>query len=467
MSESSKSAEENHLKYEHYRLCFWIGFLILGMLLAPVYVGWSFKPKPIITMIIGTLIYFLIGGTIGGLTTMTIGYPLNLLCEKLSWTREERRWFLALSVPFVTTAFLMAFFTHRNFIWEPAADLLSKVLPVCLLVGFSIFIFDKTTTKTSPIKFAKVSSFSSVFGIALGIAISGFIAICYFGPMNRGTPKLYDYATTLVEPSRLRTSNGNLPAYTAADIWFLEGEKHYLDDKLVDMPNFNNNFSDTVPGEWGPIQLQDGRILQIKDRDGQQICVLKSSGSNDSIGPQISQNRTYIDKVLLDDGRVLFIGGLADNKPTGTIERFDPKTMLLTNVGHLEIPRYSHTLVKLHSGNVLAIGGKTSNQKSDSGEKLTSTIELIDTKTMTSKIVGQLHKARTQCFACPLDLDKALIFGGHFLDEATDMKELGGLSVREFELYTGKTTCSPKGTYPPELWLWSIIDSLRSINRTN
>ncbi len=93
MSELNESAKEKHLSYEHYRLCFWIGFLILGAIAAPMFIGWSFRPKPILISIIGTLIYFAIVGTIGGLTTMTIGYPLNLLCEKLPWTREERRWF--------------------------------------------------------------------------------------------------------------------------------------------------------------------------------------------------------------------------------------------------------------------------------------------------------------------------------------------------------------------------------------
>lgn len=396
--------------------------------------------------------------------TLVIGYPLNLACEKLSWTREQRRWFLAFSIPFISAAILITLFTHRNDIWEPAFNLLKFALPLGLLVSTIIFASDKVQTRLRSAKSSRMVKSA----IVIGISVAGFIAICFFGPMNRGTPKLYDYATEIVDPSRLRTSQGlgELSKLHIANLWYLVGQEHFLDGKPVDMPAFKE-FNEVVYAENAPTRLPDERIVQIQTHNGRHIFLFDRTGVNGIMGPSYAPNKYGSSEVVLDNKRVLFIGGHIDHKPLSDIELFDVEKMSLTKIGKLNIPRYSHKSIRLHDGNVLVIGGITTHRLSDAGEQQTSTIELVDTKTMTSKIVGQLRKARIEPLAYPFELDKALIFRGKINDEAVDMKELGGEDVREFELYTGKKTESKKGMIPPDLWLWSIIDTLRSLNRTN
>lgn len=439
-----------------------IGFFILGSFVGPWYLFWRFKPLPVIQALIGCSIYFFIGGTIGGLATLVIGYPLNLVCEKLSWTREQRRWFLAFAIPFISVAILIALFTHRNNIWEPASNLLKFAFPLSFLVCVIIFASDKVQTSFRSIKLSSIVKSTTV----VGVSVAGFIAICFFGPMNRGTPKLYDYATEIVDPSRLRTSQGlgELSELQSANLWYLVGQEHFLDGKPVDMPPFKE-FDEVVYAENAPTRLPDERMVQIQTHNGRHIFLFDRTGNNGIMGPSYAPNKYGSSEVALDNKRVLFIGGHINQKPLSDIELFDIEEMSLTKIGNLNIPRHSHKSIRLHNGNVLVIGGITTHHLSDAGELQTSTIELVDTKTMNSKIVGQLQKARIEPLAYPFELDKALIFRGKINDEAVDMKEIGGEEVREFELYTGKKTESKKGMYPPDLWFWGIIDTLRSINR--
>ncbi|MCW5823141.1 MAG: hypothetical protein KIT34_10080 [Cyanobacteria bacterium TGS_CYA1] len=444
--------------YKHYRLCFWIGFICLGICAAPIYVGWSFRPKPIIQMAIGTVIYFVIGGTIGGLSTLVVGFPLNLLCDTTKWSREQRRWFLAFTVPFVTFALYIALFTRRGEWFDPIKYLFSIGFPIALTLCVLVFGLDKIALKAKP--FPNLFKAKKLL-IAGALFFSISIPICYFGPMNRGTPQLYDYATEIVDSSRMSTSNGKPCMYQMVSFWFLTGKTHLLDGKPVDIPEFKT-IEDPIYASLAPVQIPDGRLLQIQKS---QIYLFDSAGKNGVPGPRLLKEREFTQEVLLNDGQVLIIGGIAGEHPSNDIEIFDYKTMRLTLYGKLKIPRYSFEALKLRNGNVIVIGGITSHKVSDAGDNLTSTIELIDINTKQVKIIGQLQKARTNALAYSYDFDKAVIFGGNFKDEAHDQNFLNGTTVSEIELYNGKSTESGKRMYPPQAWLWSLIDTLRSLSR--
>lgn len=115
-------------------------------------IGISSHPLGIIDHVIRFIVFFGLGGTAGGLATLFVGYPLELVCFNLSYGREQRRWFLAFAVPFVTVATYIALFTHRDSLFEPAANLLTLALPLSLTYCGIIFAFDKIITKFSKLQ---------------------------------------------------------------------------------------------------------------------------------------------------------------------------------------------------------------------------------------------------------------------------------------------------------------------------
>jgi hypothetical protein len=63
--------------------------------------------------------------------------------------------------------------------------------------------------------------------------------------------------------------------------------------------------------------------------------------------------------VLLDDGRVLFVGGLDAETfaATASLEVFDPRTLSFEAVGALAVARWQPAAVKTCTGQVLVTGG--------------------------------------------------------------------------------------------------------------
>jgi hypothetical protein len=60
---------------------------------------------------------------------------------------------------------------------------------------------------------------------------------------------------------------------------------------------------------------------------------------------------------LLDDGRVLVVGGLGEAGATGGAELYDPSTGMWRDIGALSAPRRGHTATLLPDGKVLIFGG--------------------------------------------------------------------------------------------------------------
>lgn len=104
-------------------------------------------------------------------------------------------------------------------------------------------------------------------------------------------------------------------------------------------------------------RLADGRVLLI----GHGASPAVYDPESDSIttpGPMVTP-RYHHAAVLLDDGRVLIVGGLASETlaALASIELFDPETLTFEEVGSLGMARWQLAATKLCDGRVLVTGG--------------------------------------------------------------------------------------------------------------
>ncbi|MBN2499334.1 MAG: Ig-like domain repeat protein [Anaerolineales bacterium] len=120
---------------------------------------------------------------------------------------------------------------------------------------------------------------------------------------------------------------------------------------------------------------------------------------------------------LLDDGRVLVVGGLGNSGDLagGSAEVFDPATKTWTEVGSLSNGRYGHTATRLLDGRVLVAGGS-------SGADST---EIFDPTSNTWSAGDSMHTPRSNHTATLLPDGRVLVAGGaNQLTGATDSAEI-------------------------------------------
>lgn len=110
---------------------------------------------------------------------------------------------------------------------------------------------------------------------------------------------------------------------------------------------------------------------------------------------------------LMDDGKVLLVGGTYGNQVLSTTEIFDPDTLSFAYGPVLREPRSNHRTVRVGPATVAVIGGRGSGQ-------VLSTIEFI-TIGQTSTVVGpELDEARTDFAAVVMPGQDAIVVAGGF-----------------------------------------------------
>jgi Bacterial Ig-like domain (group 2) len=116
---------------------------------------------------------------------------------------------------------------------------------------------------------------------------------------------------------------------------------------------------------------------------------------------------------LLNDGRVLIVGGVAldSSIPTSTAELYDPATGIFTSTGGMKTPREEHTATLLDDGRVLVAGGE-SPVTGSSDLQLTATAEVYDPTTGLFAPTGSMTEARNSHTATLLMDGTVLIAGG-------------------------------------------------------
>jgi hypothetical protein len=177
------------------------------------------------------------------------------------------------------------------------------------------------------------------------------------------------------------------------------------------------------------VALPDGRVALLGGyhfEDGPQRSVelydyrADAFSQTDDFTPagQMAEARSFVQAVLLPDGRIMIVGGIGiDSANTGyaptlsSVEIYDPATGQSTVTDHLADPRYIFCLAVLADGRVLVAGGQHSNDPTDPNIKLSSA-ELIDPVTGKVSPAGSMTTTRLSPAVVTLMDGRVLIVGG-------------------------------------------------------
>jgi hypothetical protein len=118
--------------------------------------------------------------------------------------------------------------------------------------------------------------------------------------------------------------------------------------------------------------------------------------------------RSEATATLLQDGRVLIVGGLGDRGYLASAELFDPRSRAFQAAASLPTPLGGHTATLLPGGRVLIAGGFDANT-----QQRTRSALLYDSRTGVFTATGSLNEARSNHCAVLLSNGRVLIVGGY------------------------------------------------------
>ncbi|NQV74248.1 hypothetical protein HQ496_14110, partial [bacterium] len=114
--------------------------------------------------------------------------------------------------------------------------------------------------------------------------------------------------------------------------------------------------------------------------------------------------------VLLNDGRILFVGGVGTGWTfLSSAEIYDPAANRFLTTGSMHVARESHSVIGLSDGSVIVLGGHVGRGTS---MRLYDQIERFDPKTETFKAAGSMKIARHKQDATLLPDGTIFISGG-------------------------------------------------------
>jgi hypothetical protein len=132
---------------------------------------------------------------------------------------------------------------------------------------------------------------------------------------------------------------------------------------------------------------------------------------------------------LLQNGKVLVVGGDTTSSVTGTAELYDPATGTWTYTGSLATPRSQHCAVLLTDGRVLVTGGYTASAPGSAS--VVSSTELYDPATGTWSQTGALKQGRNRLACTRLPNGKVMAVGGLYYVNTSELSS--------YELYDPAT----------------------------
>jgi hypothetical protein len=197
--------------------------------------------------------------------------------------------------------------------------------------------------------------------------------------------------------------------------------------------------------------LKDGRVLVT---GGIQLIgsgfgatpntdIYEPSTGRFQLGERMNNGRWLHTATLLNDGRVLIVGGRENNcnnncriYALSTAEIFDPATGLYTLTGSLHLSRYSHSASLLPDGRVLILGGQTFEDIGNTD--VIATGEIYDPGTGQFTPFGSMTGPRGGHTVTQLNNGKYLIAGGYNVNGAPS------LTTEIFDPGTGTSTPGPQ-----------------------
>ena len=136
---------------------------------------------------------------------------------------------------------------------------------------------------------------------------------------------------------------------------------------------------------------------------------------------EISTPRDYVAAALLSDGSVLIAGGDDGSGTEASVlasaEVFDPATGQWSSAGSMSHPRQGHSLVPLDNGMALVAGG-------DAGDDPFQSVEIYDPSSGTWSATADMADARERFSAVVLQDGKVLVVGGGGTDGRLASAEL-------------------------------------------
>jgi len=184
------------------------------------------------------------------------------------------------------------------------------------------------------------------------------------------------------------------------------------------VPGFGATGSMVSPsrGYHTATRLTDGRVLIVGGQTVTEGSVSYFSSAelyDPAVGTfrstgSMSQARESHTATLLQDGRVLIVGGQNDNV-LSSAELYDPLTGKFNPTGSMSAPRENHTATLLADGRVLIAGGDGAGS-ADQAPLLSA--EIYDPKSGTFSQTGSMSVARKRAGASLLKDGRVLVVGG-------------------------------------------------------
>ncbi|MBX3245393.1 MAG: hypothetical protein KF685_13155 [Acidobacteria bacterium] len=178
--------------------------------------------------------------------------------------------------------------------------------------------------------------------------------------------------------------------------------------------------------------LNDGRVLFAGGMkrngvffDTAEIFDPKTNTTKE-LKAKMVKRRVSHSATLLEDGRVLIAGGWSDRNVTeNTAEIFDPKTEMFSQAGNMTSRRAAHSETLLGDGKVLITGGQSGNGQLNEAE-------VFDPKTGEFSKVENMRSSRTGHIAVKLDDGNVLIVGGSASNTILSSGEIFDFKTKRF-----------------------------------
>lgn len=158
--------------------------------------------------------------------------------------------------------------------------------------------------------------------------------------------------------------------------------------------------------------------------------------------------RAFHTATLLNDGRVLVVGGKTQSDVTPSAEIFDPTTGDWTAVGRLSTPRMNHAAALLPNGDVLIIGGQ-SDQNSQNALSSTEVFAVSSAQFTQGPNLSEARSCPTVIAFTDQNKEQLLIAGGSRLVgrtpltlDSTDILDLSNLRVSTGPQMNARRMCS-------------------------